>query len=203
MIDTARLIRCGVQPTQAKAFASLLVDVCRRFEINSVMQQAGFIAQAMHESAGFSRLEENLYYSTPERVRAIFSTRVGSLSDAAKLIRNPQGLANTVYANREGNGGPATGDGWRYRGRGLFQLTLKNQYRAAADALGRPYLERPELVSEPADAALSAGWYWAATGCNAFMSSGEFDKTTRRINTAMAGARERSALYATCQEALR
>ncbi len=203
MIDIARLIACGVQPTQAKVFAPLLAAAANRFDILTVQQQAGFIAQAMHESRGFVCLEENLYYSTPERVRAIFSTRVGSLSDAAKLIKNPQGLANTVYANRNGNRDTASGDGWRYRGRGLFQLTFADNYRAAGDALSKAYLSQPDLVSQAEGAALSAGWFWSAMGCNAFMSGGEFDATTKRINPAMAGAAERRAIYATCQEALR
>ena len=100
-----------------------------------------------------------------------------------------------VYANKNGNGDEASRDGWRFRGRGLFQLTGRANYLAAGAALGRPYLELPEVVSLPPDAALSAGWFWASADCNALADSWQIDLITKRINGPgmLATAERRSA----------
>jgi putative chitinase len=194
------LIRVGVNPTQARQFADPLQAAMILHAINTPQRQAAFIAQCMAESARFTRLEENLFYTTPERIRAVFPSRVKSLAEATPLTRNPKALANRVYAGRNGNGDEASGDGWRYRGRGLFQLTGLANYTRAAQALGRPYVSNPELVAEPSDACLPAAWYWRSTGCNELIDAGRFDATTRAINgPAMLHARERLAYY---QEAL-
>lgn len=197
----AKLIAAGVSPTQARAFADPIKQAFAAFHIDTAGRQAAFLAQAIHESAGFSRLEEDLYYRTPERIRAIWPQRVTSLADAATLCRNPQTLANRVYANRLGNGDEASGDGWKFRGRGIFQLTGRANYMAAGDSLGQPYKELPQLVAEPLHAAMTAGWYWAAAGCNAMADGAQIDAITRAINgPAMVAADERRSLY---DEALR
>lgn len=195
-----RLIQIGVEPTQARQFADPLKAAMALFAIDTPQRQAAFLAQCMAESGKFTRLEENLRYTTPERIRAVFPRRVESLAEAAPLVRNPQALANRVYAGRNGNGDEASGDGWRYRGRGLFQLTGRANYARASAALAVDYVSAPELVSEPSDACLTAAWYWQSNGCNEMVDAGRFDATTRAINgPAMLHARERLAYY---QEAL-
>lgn len=196
----AELIACGVMPTAAKAFAEPLSLAFQMVDIITPRRQAAFLAQAMHESARFSVLEENLYYSKPERIRAVFPSRVPSLEAALPLVRKPQFLANRVYAGRLGNGGEASGDGWRYRGRGIFQLTGRDNYRDAGLALEYPYLDQPELVARPLHAALTAGWFWRRANLNALADAGDIDAITRAINgPAMLGRHERAELY---QEAL-
>ena len=198
MIDY--LVRIGVEPTQARRFADPLMASMALFNITTPQREAAFIAQCMAESGRFTRLEENLFYTTPERIRAVFSSRVRTLADAATLTRNPKALANRVYAGRNGNGDEASGDGWRYRGRGLFQLTGRANYAKATQAIARDYVGAPDLVAEPSDACLTAAWYWNACGCNELIDAGRFDATTRAINgPAMLHARERLAFY---QEAM-
>ncbi len=192
----AILVAAGISPSAARLFAEPLAETFDRFGIDSPVRRAAFIAQASHESVGFTRLEENLYYRKPERIQQIWPRRVPDLAGAARLARNPRGLANRVYADRLGNGNEASGDGWRYRGRGLFQLTGRANYTEAASALGRPYVTQPELVALPIDAALTAGWYWQRNDLNSLADGSQIDAITKRINgPAMLAADERRSLF--------
>ena len=195
-ITVATLIACGIGPTPARLFADPLAAACQLFAINSPVRQAAFIAQCSHESARFTILEENLYYRTPERIRAMWPTRVPSLGDAAKLACSPAALANRVYSGRNGNGDEASGDGWAFRGRGLIQLTGRANYRAATQTPARDYEQHPELVATPGDACITAAHFWATAGCNELADSSQIDAITRAINgPAMAGALERRELF--------
>lgn len=192
-----RLIAAGVHPTQAKAFSDPLKAAMAIFDISTDERVAAFLAQCMVESQAFTRLEENLFYTTPSRINAVFGA-VRSDEEAALYVRNPQRLANKVYANRNGNGDEASGDGWIFRGRGLFQLTGRANYKAASEGvgMGAVYLHKPSLVAEPSDACLTAAWYWQSRGCNQLIDGGDFDKTTRLINgPAMLHAHERAAAF--------
>ena len=197
MITVQSLIAAGVQPTQAKQFAPHIEAACQRFEIKTLSQRAAFIAQAMHESRNFTRLEESTYYSTPERIHAVFdrlrAVPLGTL--AAAYVKKPQALANLAYANINGNGDESSGDGWRYRGRGLFQLTGRANYMAAGDAAGRPYKEQPELVAQPLDAAMTAGWFWSTSRLNSVLDRGGVDQVSKRVNGGHNGLVERRELY--------
>lgn len=192
MLSVSTLIAAGVAPTQARAFAEPLAEACKHFDIGTAVRQAAFVAQCAHESAGFTHLEESLYYTTPERIRAMWPTRVPSLADASLLTRKPQELANRVYSNRNGNGDEASGDGWRYRGRGLLQLTGRANYMAAESAINEPYKGFPDLVAEPKHAAMTAAWYFTASGCLPLADASNLDAITRKINgAAMVGAGDR------------
>lgn len=191
-----QLIAAGITPSMARLFADPLQITFDRFDIGSPVRRAAFIAQASHESAGFTRLEEGLYYRKPERIREMWPRRVPDLAGAARLARNPKGLANRVYADRLGNGSEASGDGWKYRGRGLFQLTGRGNYTEAGAALGRPYVAQPELVALPLDAALTAGWYWQRNDLNGLADGSQIDAITKRINgPAMVAADKRRSLF--------
>lgn len=181
-ISVRTLIAAGVAPTQARQFAEPLAYACGRFDIDTPARLAGFVAQCRVESANFTVLEENLRYRSPEVLDRTFRAVVG-LDDAARLVRlGPQAIANRVYAGRMGNGDEASGDGWRYRGRGLKQLTFRDNYAAAAVALARPYLEQPDLVATPYDACLTAAWYWHTIKGNALADSAQWDAITRAVN---------------------
>lgn len=191
------LIDAGASPTQARAFALPIDRACRRFGIGSTLAVGAFVAQAMHESAGLTALEESLWYRDPARIAQVFRTAFRDAAAAAPFARAPERLANRVYACRLGNGDEASGDGWRFRGRGLFQLTGRDNYARAGAACGRPYVEAPELVAQPEDAALTAAWYWHSRGLTALAEAGDIDAVTRAINgPAMLGRHERAALYA-------
>jgi len=183
MIDMADLIAAGVPPTQARAFLAPLSAACERFDINTPARLGGFVAQCRVESADFTRLEENLAYRTPERLRAVFPTRVPSLLDAAQLVAaGPRAIANRVYAGKIGNGDEASGDGWRFRGRGIKMLTGRANYADAAAALARPYLDQPDLVATPEDACLTAAWFWHTIKGNALADSAQWGAITRAVN---------------------
>jgi putative chitinase len=200
-VDT--LIAAGIGPLQAEGFAPWLQGVCTKsFGLTTSARIAAFVAQAAHESARFTRTEENLHYSTASRIRAMWPRRVPTELEAQALCGKPEDLANRVYSNRLGNGDEMSGDGWNYRGRGLFQLTGRANYMAAEEALNRPYKEQPELVADPQDACITAAWYWQVMGCNQLIDQGAFDLTTMKINgQSMVGALERSRLFAQALEA--
>lgn len=203
MLELSQLIACGIGPTQARAFLDPLRKTFERFQIDRPARIAAFIAQAAHESADFTRLEENLRYSKPERIAAVFSSSVHSIADALPLVRNPQALANRVYAGRLGNGDEASGDGWRYRGRGLFQITGRGNYMAAGAALGVDLKTHPDMVAQPESATMTAGWFWSAAGCNDLADTSQIDAITRKINgRAMLGAAERHSRFSDALQVL-
>lgn len=204
MINVAKLIACGVGPTQAKLFAAPLASACDRFQIVTGPHRAAFIAQAMHESLNFTKLEESTYYSKPENIHAAFKRlRVVPLGVlAAGYVKKPQALANLAYANVNGNGNEASGDGWRYRGRGPFQNTGRGNYAAIEAATGRPYVAQPELLAQPEDGSIAAGWFWATTRLGTLLDRGGIDAVSRRINGGDNGLAERRVLYRECLEAL-
>lgn len=213
MITVERLIAMGIGPTAAKLHAPHLQAACERFEIVTFARQTDFVAQAAHETAGLTAFEENLYYRDPVRVARLFRTAfdlnrdraisASEIADAARYVRKPQALANRIYADRYGNGPEASGDGWRYRGRGGGHLTFKGNYHDAGQALARPYVDQPELVAQPADAALTFAWYWHTRKCNLLADAGKFDAITQVINPGMAGVADRRAWRAKAREAFR
>lgn len=203
MISITILIAAGLTPTAASKFAEPLAAACARFEINTPRRVAGLIGQCMVESARFTATEENLRYRAEPLLR-VFPSRVRTMAEAQALVANgPQAIANRVYASKNGNGDEASGDGWRFRGRGLIQLTGRANYAAAAEATGQAYLEQPDLVALPPDACLTAAWYWAKAGCNQFADALAWDRCTRLVNgAAMLHREERAAASALALEAL-
>jgi putative chitinase len=182
ILTVATLVAAGIGPTQARIFVDPLKAACALFDISTPPRVAGFVAQCRVESTDFTRLEEGLFYTTPERIRAVFSSRVPSLQVASTLTRRPRELANRVYAGRNGNGDEASGDGWAYRGRGLIQLTGRANYADAAVELNRPYVENPGLIAEPPDACLTAAWYWHSKNLSLLADSAQWDSITRAVN---------------------
>ena len=183
MITVAALIAAEVAPSQARTFAVPLSIACERFDITTRARVAGFLAQCITESAHLTAMEEGLYYRSADRIWSVFPRlRALGMGELAKLARNPRALANKAYAGVNGNGDEASGHGWRYRGRGLFQLTGKGNYADAAVALRRPYVESPELVALPPDACLTAAWYWHTNRCNALADSAQWDAITKAVN---------------------
>jgi putative chitinase len=183
VISVASLIAAGVPPTQARIFAAPLAAICPRFGITTPARIGAFVAQCRVESADFTQLEEGMYYRSAERIHAVFKRLRGRGMDGlAKLARNPQALANAAYAGVLGNGDEASGDGWRYRGRGLKQVTGRTNYLNAASELARPYLEHPELVAQPDDAVLTAAWFWSTIKGNILADSAQWDAITLAVN---------------------
>ncbi len=149
----------------AEKFLQPLNDAMARFAINTPAREAAFLAQLAHESGQLKTLVENLNYGAPGLL-AIFS-RYFTPDLAKSYERQPAKIANRVYANRIGNGNEASGDGWRYRGRGPIQLTGRANYRACGAAIGVDIEAAPDLVQEPVAGALAAAWFWSVNKLNA------------------------------------
>ncbi|HEJ3656997.1 TPA: glycoside hydrolase family 19 protein [Pseudomonas aeruginosa] len=184
---------------QAGVFVGALNRGMTRFGITSPVRVAAFLAQVGHESSQLTRLVENLNYSA-RGLAATWPSRYRGADGnpnalALNLARHPQAIANNTYASRNGNGAEASGDGWRYRGRGLLQITGRSNYRAAAAGLGQPLEAEPELLEQPEWAALSAAWWWSTHGLNELADRGEFAAITRRINGGLNGQSERLELW--------
>ncbi|HCR9777978.1 glycoside hydrolase family 19 [Pseudomonas aeruginosa] len=184
---------------RAGVFVGALNRGMTRFGITSPVRAAAFLAQVGHESGQLTRLVENLNYSARGLAATWPSRYLGADGQpnalAQRLARNPRAIANNAYASRNGNGDEASGDGWRYRGRGLLQITGRSNYRAAGAGLGQPLEAEPELLEQPEWAALSAAWWWSTHGLNDLADRGEFDAITRRINGGLNGQAERLALW--------
>lgn len=199
---TTAIIAAGTGATSARAAAWLphLQAACDKFQINTRARVAAFLATIGVESAALSAVAENLNYSAAGLL-ATWPKRFTAVT-AAAAARQPQVIANIVYCNRMGNGAPASGDGWRYRGRGLIQITGKNGYTAAGVALGLDLTSRPELLEQPANAANSAAHWWDSNGCNQLADAGDMTAVTRRVNGGTNGLAERKALYTAALRAI-
>jgi len=165
-----------------------LNDTFAKYEINTNKRQAAFIGQCQHESDNFRHLEENLHYSAVELMR-VWPSRFPNINVAMQYANNPEKIANKVYAGRLGNN--EEGDGWAYHGRGLIQLTGRDNYAACGNSLGYALITNPELLLQPKYAALSAGWFWNKKGLNALADKEDYTTMTERINGGTLGLESR------------
>lgn len=164
------------------------------YEINTPARVAAFIAQCSHESGGFKFLSENLNYSAASLQR-VFKKYFPTAAIANRYQRNPEAIANKVYGNRMGNGNEASGDGWKHRGRGLIQLTGKNNYQLFADSLSIPLDEAIEYAETFDGAVQSACWYWEMNNLNDFADAEDIHGMTVAINGGTNGLEDRIAKY--------
>jgi len=169
-----------------------LQAVFDKYGMNTPIRQASFIGQCQHESNNFRVLEENLHYSADGLMR-VWPSRFNSRVVAEAYANQPEKIANKVYAGRMGNGTEETGDGWAYHGRGLIQLTGRDNYKNCGDALGLALITNPELLSMPKGATLSAGWFWNKHGLNELADAKDFETMTKRINGGTLGLDDRIA----------
>lgn len=186
------LLAMRVRPETAALYAPHLDAAARGWGVADYALPM-WLAQLAHESAMFERMVESLNYTKAAQIRRTWPKRFANNSAAVAFVRKPERLANFVYANRLGNGDAASGDGWKYRGRGLIQVTGKDNYSDAGEALGLPLLEEPELLEEPVRAADAAGWFWKSHGLNRFASN--INDCTRAINGGLNGLPDRMRLY--------
>lgn len=165
---------------------------------------ACFLAQYAHETEGFTRFEENLRYTHVEALMAAYKPRWDALDpdEAWGYLNQPERLANRVYANRMGNGDEASGDGWRFRGRGLPHLTGRKNYGFAGPALDLDLLGDPDQLLQPLAAVRAGGWYWHECGGNQFADRGDFEGLTHAINGGHNGLAERKAYLKRAREVL-
>lgn len=167
-----------------------LNETFERFGIFTHNQQATFIGQASHESGNFKLLEENLNYKAATLMR-IWPKRFPTLEKANEYAGNPKKIANSVYSNRMGNRDENSGDGWRFRGRGIFQLTGHANVFHAGKALGVDFVKDPDLIATPRYAALTAGWFWDTHKLNAPADALDHARVTKIINGGSIGLEDR------------
>ena len=207
----AHLVAAGVKQSVAEKWIAGVQAACQEFGIDTPNRIAGFIAQCAHESGGFTMLEENLNYRAatmavcwPKRFAEVGPDGKPKRDDKGKLIPNkfalalekkPEAIANVVYASRMGNGPTESGEGWKYRGRGLKQLTGKDNYTRCGQALGLDLVGIPDLLLEPEGAALSAAWFWSGNKCGPLADADDFVGLTKKINGGTIGLADREKRY--------
>jgi putative chitinase len=167
-----------------------LNETFERYCIDTPIRQASFIGQCGHECANFKILEENLNYRA-ETLMRIWPKRFPTLELAKQYEKNPKKIANSVYANRMGNRDEASGDGYRFRGRGCLQTTGSANYFHAGKALGVDLIMEPDLLSTPKYAALAAGFFWHTHKLNELADIRDFVKMTKKINGGTIGLDDR------------
>ena len=162
-----------------------------KYGITTQNRIAHFLSQLAHESTNFTRFTENTNYTTVTRLLEVFPSHFTATS-AAQYVGKPIAIANKVYANRLGNGNEASGDGYKYRGRGLIQLTGKSNYQSYKNYSGIDVVNNPELAAR-IDVALDiAGWYWSTKNINSFADNNDVVGVTKKINGGTNGLDDRT-----------
>jgi len=174
-----------------EALCKILPD----YDINTVPRVAAFLAQCAHESGGFKALKENLNYRAVT-LRKVFPKYFPDDAIANAYAQKPEMIANRVYGGRMGNGDEASGDGFRYCGRGLIQLTGKSNYQAFAESIETPVEEIPEFLGTFEGAIQSACWFWESNNLNQYADNGDILTMTKRINGGTIGLEDRKKHYA-------
>lgn len=186
----AAIIKRNPYPAQ---WFDALNEILPDYEIDTVKRVAAFVAQCAHESAEFTALQENLNYRA-ESLSKIWPKKFPA-AIAAQYARRPEAIANRAYADRMGNGPEASGDGWRYRGRGLIQLTGRANYQQFADSIGAKIEQIPEYLETFQGAVQSACWFWETNNLNALADAGDIRMLTKRINGGFIGLDDRIKHY--------
>jgi putative chitinase len=213
--DSPLLLAAGVK--EPAKWLQAVIDTCVEFEINTPQRIAGFLAQTSHESGGYTMLTENLNYRAatlaacwPNRF-AVMGADKKPIKENGKLVPTavansiagkPELIANLVYSGRMGNGPAESGEGWKFRGRGLKQLTGKFNYTKCSEALGVDLVGNPDLLLEPTYAARSAGWFWKTNNLSSFADNNDILGMTKKINGGTIGLADRQAKYDKCLKAM-
>ena len=173
-----------------------LLNTLPEYDIDTPKRVAAFMAQCGHESGGFTLMQENLNYSAKGLV-GTFKKYFPTEAHAKPYERKPEMIANRVYANRMGNGDEASGEGWYFRGRGIIQITGKNNYTKCSQSLfeSNVLVENPDLLLESEYAIHSACWFWSAARLNELADIGDMKTMTKRINGGYIGLEDRIHHY--------
>lgn len=191
MLTLNNVIAAGVNPAIAASWVTKLNMACDHFDIGTPLRYAHFLAQIAHESAGLTATIENLNYSSQGLMKT-FPKYFPDFATATEYSHNPQKIANKVYANRMGNGDEASGDGWKYRGRGFIQLTGHDNYKNYG------FEDNPDSV-DPAD---SAAWFWYTRALNPLADQDDILTITKLINGGVNGLDDRTARLARVKASL-
>lgn len=190
----------GIRHALAAQWLPHLRMAAHRYQIDaSPRRLAAWLATIAHESARLTMLVENLNYSAQGLAQtwpARYADMTGQpTSTAIRIARRQEDIANLTYAGRLGNGSAGSGDGWRYRGRGLIQITGRANYAASGAELGLDLINKPEQLEQPSLAAMSAAEWWHRHGCNELADHDAMDDVTRKVNGGLTGFTDRLKLY--------
>lgn len=186
----AKLAKCLSRNKNIAELFETFNTVLPRYDITTVERVAAFLAQCGHESADFTVLKENLNYSA-EGLSKVFPKRFPTVAAAQPYNRNPEKIANKIYADRMGNGPEASGEGYKFRGRGAIQLTGKENYSKFAASVGKT-LDEAVAYTETLDGAIeSACWFWTTNKLNAIADNNDIVTLTKRINGGTIGLEDR------------
>ena len=194
-MTTEQLTALGIDAKWLKP----LEDTFAKYDISTPQRQAAFIGQCAHESGNFKTLQENLNYSA-EGLMKTWPSRFTTKEVADQYARQPAKIAGKVYNGRLGN--TSEEEAAKYLGRGLIQLTGRENYANCGTAIGADLIGNPNLLTDPEYAALSAGWFWNKKGLNALADAGDFETMTKRINGGLIGLDDRKAKIAKALSAL-
>ena len=206
-----QLLAAGIKRDVAELWLPHVQAALDRFGIESERQVAAWLAQTAHESGGYTMLTENLNYRAatmavcwPKRFAEVGPDGKPKRNDKGALVpnkfalaleRKPEAIANVVYASRMGNGPPESGDGFAFRGRGLKQLTGRDNVTRCGLALGVNLAAKPDLLLEPEYASLSAAWFWSVNKCGPLADADDFVGLTKKINGGTIGLEDRQRRY--------
>lgn len=186
--EKLNLIDCG------SLDATIINPLFEEYEINTVNRVAGFLSQCAHESLNFKVKAENLNYSA-KSLRAVFGKYFKTEEEAISYARNPQKIASRVYANRMGNSDEASGEGWKFRGRGYIQLTGKNNYEGFAKHIDKDIDETIAYLETDKGALESALYYWKKANCNKYCDAEDIKGLTKSINGGYNGLADREEKF--------
>lgn len=178
----------------AQNWYDALCDELPKYQITTPARVAMFMAQTGHESGNYTALTENLNYK-PQALMAIWKKRFPTMDIANAYAHNPEKIANRAYCDRMGNGSEESGDGWKFHGRGLIQLTGRSLYEAFAKEIGKELDECVDYCETPDGAVESACFFWEHHGLNAISDAGDIVKATKVINGGTLGIEDRTARY--------
>lgn len=170
-----------------------LPGIIEKYAINTPLRLAHFLAQCATESGNFTLVRENPNYSTAGLME-FFKKYFKSTAEAASYARQPERIANHVYANRMGNGNEQSGDGWKFRGRGYIQLTGYNNYKAFGKIVGEDLITNPDIVATKYSLE-AAGWFWSNNNLNKIADTNDIEAVTKKVNGGLNRIDERKAYY--------
>ena len=184
-------INSNLNKNECDYYYEALNEIMPQYDINTKLRICHFLAQILHESGHFRYKSENLNYSA-KALRSVFPKYFKTDEIAAEYARKPEKISNRVYANRMGNGDEASGDGWKFRGRGLIQLTGMSNYKICGEALGIDLLKLPDLItSDPKICVKTACWFWSSKKLNDLADNDDIKTITKRINGGFNGLDDR------------
>ncbi len=194
-LELLQAICPNTKQTILEGYVEPLNTVAEYYEMfDNIKRITSFIAQTAHESGGFNRIIENLNYGAAG-LMSTFKKYFPTEALARQYERKPEKIANYVYANRMSNGDEASGDGFKFRGRGLIQLTGRDNYTKLAEDLSMSLEDTISYLETPNGAVASAGWFWDNNKLNSYCDRNDFIGLTKRINGGTVGLEERQAHY--------